>query len=350
MTETTKPLLAALKGGHPDRTPIWLMRQAGRYLPEYRELRARSKGFLDLCYSPDLATEVTLQPLRRFDLDAAILFSDILVVPHGLGQTVWFAEGEGPRLEPIRDAAGLAALDPERVTSFLAPVYETAARVKAALPEGRALIGFAGAPWTIATYMVEGGSSKDFLNTKRWAYGDPDGFQVLIDLIVDATVRHLEAQIAAGAEAVQIFDSWAGALDEDAFDRWTVTPIRSIASRIRAAHPDLPIIGFPNRAGTLYEHFVRNAGVDAVSVDPTWSVEAIATRLRPHVAVQGNLDPGRLVAGGPDLTRRVRRICDRLAPMGGFVFNLGHGVLPPTDPGHVAQVIAAVREADAARV
>ncbi|GGB46581.1 uroporphyrinogen decarboxylase [Tistrella bauzanensis] len=350
MTETTKPLLAALKGGHPDRTPIWLMRQAGRYLPEYRALRAQANGFLDLCYTPDFATEVTLQPLRRFDLDAAILFSDILVVPHGLGQTVWFVEGEGPKLEPLTGTAALDALDLAAMAEKLKPVYETAARVKAALPAGKALIGFAGAPWTVATYMLEGGSSRDFLKAKRWAYGDPDGFQRLIDLLVDATVQHLEAQIAAGAEAVQIFDSWAGALDEEAFERWTVAPIRAIASRIRANHPDVPITGFPNRAGTLYESFALHAGVDAVSVDPTWTVEAIARRLRPHVAVQGNLDPGRLVAGGPDMIRRVRAICDRLAPMGGFVFNLGHGVLPSTNPDHVAQVVEAVRAADADRV
>lgn len=326
--------------------PLWLMRQAGRYLPEYRRLRAKAESFIDFCLTPELAAEATLQPLRRFALDAAILFSDILVVPHALGQPVWFEEGSGPRLTPIVGARDLTGLETHGLRRRLAAVYETVQRVRTALAaEGMseiALIGFAGAPWTVATYMVEGGASKDFAGVKAWAYADPDGFQALIDLLVEATCEHLEAQIEAGAEVVQLFDSWAGVLPESQFGRWVTAPTRAIVARVKARFPAVPIIGFPRGAGVLYRRYRVDSGVDALSLDTTVPLRWAARVLQPLGPVQGNLDPYLLVAGGAALEREVRRILEALAA-GPFVFNLGHGVVPETAPERVAALVRLVR-------
>ncbi len=335
MSETLKPMLAALAGEVRRRPPFWLMRQAGRYLPEYRELRAKAGSFLDLCYNPDFAVEVTLQPLRRYDMDAAILFSDILVVPHALGQPLAFLEGEGPKLDPIRDREALKRLSRDRFHERLEPVYETVRRLSTAIPGHTTLIGFAGAPWTIACYMVEGAGSKEYAHVKRWAYGDPDGFAMLIDLLVEVTADYLCTQIEAGAEAVQLFDSWAGVLPAGPFRRWVIEPTRRIAALVKARHPSVPLIGFPRGAGLSYENYAADGGVDAIGLDttvpPAWAARSLQTRL----PVQGNLDPIMLAAGGEALHRAAREILEALAG-GPFVFNLGHGVIQTTPPEHVA--------------
>jgi uroporphyrinogen decarboxylase len=340
--QESKALLETLHGRQSDRLPIWLMRQAGRYLPEYRELRGRAKGFLDFCFTPDLAVEATLQPLRRFDLDAAILFSDILVVPYGLGQKVWFEEGVGPLLEPITGSDELKRFEIERMTTVLEPVYETLRRLRKELPADRALIGFAGAPWTLASYMIEGGSSRDFAKAKAWAYGRPESFQKLIDLLVDAVATHLEAQAAAGAEVLQIFDSWAGALDTSAMRRWSLEPIGKIVGRLKLSVPEVPVIVFPRGVGIGYRDFAEAGighaiGIDQ-GIDPIWARDAIQSK----TVVQGNLDPRWLVVGGDGMREAIKRILNALgkAPL---VFNLGHGCLPETPPEHVAELIAAVR-------
>ncbi len=337
-----KSFLAALKGRRPSPPPIWLMRQAGRYLPEYRKTRQEAGSFLDLCYTPDLATEVTLQPIRRFGFDAAILFSDILVVPDGLGQRVWFVEGEGPKLEALSSAGDLARLSLDRMGSALEPVYQTVRQIKTALPEETALIGFAGAPWTVASYMIEGGSSKDFAQAKTWAYRAPDDFQRLIDLLVEATAQHLSHQIAAGAEAVQIFDSWSGVWPERHFRRWCVEPMKSITAKVKQSHPEVPVILFPRGAGLLYEDVVKEAGAEGVSLDTTVPLGWASRLLQSHVCVQGNLDPIQLLAGGDELRQAVAEIVAALAG-GPFVFNLGHGILPKTPPEHVQELIEFLR-------
>lgn len=339
---TDKPLIQALKGIQQSRPPIWLMRQAGRYLPEYRELRSQARDFMDFCYTPELAVEATLQPIRRFGMDGAIIFSDILVIPHALGQDVRFVEGKGPVLEALGengDVSALAAsLDQERAS----PVYEALGKVRAALPPETALIGFAGAPWTLATYMVEGGSSKDFAKVKEWAYSDPQGFGVLFDKLVDAVTAHLIAQIDAGAEAVQIFDSWAGVLDEDMFARWCVAPIARITAGVKAVHPDVPVIGFPNRCGALYRAFVEGTGVDAVSIDAAVPIDWARENLQSKVCVQGNLDSIALKSGGTAMKQAAHRILAGLNH-GPHVFNLGHGVIPSTPPEHVAELVSLVK-------
>jgi len=329
-----KRLLAALNRETVDRPPIWLMRQAGRYLPEYRAVRAKVGGFLELCYDPGLAAEVTLQPLRRFALDAAIIFSDILVIPHALGQNVAFREGEGPVLEAIGGEAEIARLDGADLGARLAPVYEAIRRVRAELDAERALIGFAGAPWTIATYMVEGGTSREFAAVKGWALARPDSFAPLIGLLERAIADHLIAQVEAGAEVLQIFDSWAGALPEGAFDRWCVEPIGRIVARVKAAAPAVPIVVFPRLAGTRYEAFAAMEGVSAVSLDQTAARSWAADRLQPRVAIQGNMDPVYLAAGGEAMEREAENIL-RAFGGGPFVFNLGHGVMQATPPENV---------------
>ena len=331
----TKTFLSALKGEVQSRPPFWLMRQAGRYLPEYREVRKQSKNFLNFCYSPDLAVEVTLQPLRRYGMDAAILFSDILVIPDALGQDVRFEEGRGPILEPIRSLEGLEALSLDRLHDHMAPVYETVKRLSTAIPETTALIGFAGAPWTVGTYMVEGHGSKDYVETRSWALKDPKAFGQVIDLLVEATSRYLIEQVNNGAEAVQLFDSWAGVLCETEFHKWVIEPNAEIARRVREVHPDVPVIGFPRGAGQLYEAFVRETKVDGVSIDSTVPVDWAAKALQPHCTVQGNLDNLVLVAGGDILESEMERIFDALGD-GPFIFNLGHGIVPQTPPEHVA--------------
>ncbi len=338
-----KRLLKALGGDTCDRPPFWLMRQAGRYLPEYRATRSEAGDFLSLCYSPDLAVEVTLQPIRRYGMDAAILFSDILVVPDALGQPLAYKEGEGPVLEPVRNAADLARLDGGRLHEHLAPVYETVKGLARELPDDVALIGFAGAPWTVATYMVEGRGSKDFATIKEWAYRDPDGFAKLIDLLTEVTGEYLSAQVDAGAEVLQIFDTWAGALPEPAFRRWCVEPVAKIVKMLKERHPGLPVIAFPRGAGASYAKFAGATGVDAVSLDTSVPIDWAAEVLQPQTAVQGNLDPLIVVAGGETMETEARRILDALGH-GPFVFNLGHGLVPQTPPEHVGELAQIIRE------
>jgi len=342
MKTEDKLLLRALRGVHVERHPFWLMRQAGRYLPEYRELRAKAGSFLDLCFNPDLATEVTLQPVHRYGMDAAILFSDILVVPLGLGQQVSFQEGEGPKLEPIRDAAGLARLSATLDLAKLEPIYETVRRVRRELPPETALIGFAGAPWTVATYVVEGGSNRDFLAVKGWAAADKPGFARLIDTLTEATIAHLTAQVAAGAELVQLFDSWAGALDGEAFHNWVVEPTRKIVAALKAVKPNLPIIGFPKGAGAKYLGYARETGLDVLALDQDVPLAFAREVLQPVAALQGNLDPKLLMAGGPAMETRIREILTTLG-RGKFVFNLGHGILPATPLDHVERLSEILR-------
>jgi uroporphyrinogen decarboxylase len=337
-----KPLLRALRGESLAPPPIWLMRQAGRYLPEYRELRRASENFLEFCFSPDRAADATLQPVRRFGMDAAILFSDILVVPYALGRQVSFREGEGPVLEPLRRREEVSSLDQDAVLERLAPVYNAIRLVKPALPGSVALIGFAGAPWTVATYMVEGGSSRDFTAVKRWAFGDPEGFTELIDRLAEATIEHLSAQISAGVEAVQLFDSWAGVLPEHEFRRFVIAPTQRIVAALAARHPGLPIIGFPRGAGLLYRAYVTETKIGAVSLDQSVPCDIAHKTLQSLAPVQGNLDPLLLVLGGAPLAAAAARICAAFAG-GPFIFNLGHGVLPETPVKHVAELIELVR-------
>lgn len=337
-----KPLLRALRGETVIPPPLWLMRQAGRYLPEYRRIRASVHDFLELCYSPELAVEVTLQPVRRYGLDAAILFSDILTVPDALGQPVVFHEGRGPILDPLKGKADVACLSLDRLESHLAPVYEAVRYLAKALPPDVALIGFAGAPWTVATYMVEGRGSKDFSRVKAWALWEQPLFRRLTELLTEATIRHLLAQIAVGADAVQIFDTWAGVLPGDEFHRWVIEPITSIVSAVHKSYPDVPIIVFPRGAGILYRTVAIRTGVQAVSVDSSVSPAWAARYLQRYVTVQGNLDPLILAAGGESMREEVYCILDTLG-CGPFVFNLGHGVIPETPPEHVAQLVGYVR-------
>jgi uroporphyrinogen decarboxylase len=336
------PLLKALARQANTPPPVWLMRQAGRYLPEYREVRGKVASFLDLCRSPKLAAEVTLQPLRRFALDAAIVFSDILIVPYALGQHVEFVEGEGPRLEPIGDEGGVAVLDRDHAEAALAPVYETIERVVAELPKGIPLIGFCGAPWTVATYIVEGGGSKDQAAARLMAYRQPEIFQRLIDLLVEVSAGYLVNQVKAGASVLQIFDSWAGSLPEDEFARWCIAPTRRLVELVKAKVPHTPVIGFLRGAGVLAERYARETGVDAIGCDTSQPVGWIRENLQTILPVQGNLDPALLVAGGPALDRRVAAILKTLAS-GPFVFNLGHGILPDTPIDHVTHLVALVK-------
>jgi uroporphyrinogen decarboxylase len=337
-----KTVLRAFAGEVLVRPPFWLMRQAGRYLPEYRELRRGARDFLDMCFSPERAAEVTLQPIRRFGMDAAILFSDILVVPWALGRKVAFREGEGPVLERLRTREEAEALPRENVSRHLAPVYETVQRVKDALSAETTLIGFAGAPWTVATYMVEGGTSRDFAATKRWALGDPDGFGVLIDRLVEATVAHLSAQIDAGVEAVQLFDSWAGVLDEASFRRYVIQPTKRIVAALAESHPGVPVIGFPRGAGLMYRDYVAGTGVTAIGLDSMVPRDIARRTLQCTVPVQGNLDPLALLVGGATLEAAVAAILASFGE-GPFVFNLGHGVVPETPVEHVARLATLLR-------
>jgi uroporphyrinogen decarboxylase len=338
----TKRFLRAVRGEAVDRPPFWLMRQAGRYLPEYRAVREQAGSFLDLCYNPEFATEVTLQPIRRFGMDAAILFADILLIPQALGQPLDFKVGEGPVLEPVRTREAIPVLDNDRLHGTLVPVYETVARLSRALPDEVALIGFAGAPWTVATYMVEGGSSRDFATVRRWAMRDPDGFAPLIDVLVESTVAYLAAQVRAGAETVQLFDTWAGTLSEGEFRRWVIAPTRRIVERLKAEFPGLPVIGFPRGAGARYPEFIRETGVDAVSLDSGVPLQWAHDELQPLATVQGNLDPHCLVVGGEVMEAEIARI---LATLGGgpFIFNLGHGIVPETPPEHVGRLAEIIR-------
>jgi uroporphyrinogen decarboxylase len=318
------------------------MRQAGRYLPEYREVRSKVVSFLDLCRTPELAAEVTLQPLRRFDLDAAIVFSDILMVPYALGQHVEFVEGEGPKLEPITDSGGMERLNLANVARALAPIYETVERVKGALPKDIPLIGFCGAPWTVATYMVEGQGGKDQAAARLMAYQDRPTFQHLIDVLVEASIEYLVAQVKAGADVLQIFDSWAGSLSEDEFTRWCIDPTKRLVEQVKTKlGPEIPIIGFPRGAGVLAERYARETSVDAIGCDTSMPIGWMR-RLQERLPVQGNLDPLLLVAGGDELDARVDATLETLGSKP-FVFNLGHGIRPETPIANVERLVSLVK-------
>jgi uroporphyrinogen decarboxylase len=328
-------MLSALQGKPVDRPPFWFMRQAGRYLPEYREIRGSAGGFLDLCYNSDFATEVTLQPIRRYGMDAAILFADILLVCDALGQGLSYQEGEGPVLEPIRFVEDIKRLDPARCPEVLSPVYDTVSKLSASLPPETTLIGFAGAPWTVAAYMVEGHGSKDFSIPRLWALRDPDGFAQLIDLIVDVTIDYLSQQIIAGVEVVQLFDSWAGLVPATSFDRWCIQPVKAITSGLKQKYPDVPIIGFPRGAGPNLMGYMTKTGVDAISLDQSIDPKWAAQYVQPEGVVQGNLDPLAVVSGGDAMINQAKEIMDAMAG-GSMIFNLGHGFVPQTPPEHVA--------------
>jgi uroporphyrinogen decarboxylase len=337
-----KPILDVLDQGQIWPPPIWLMRQAGRYLPEYRAVRQKAGGFLDLVLNPELAAEVTLQPIERFGFDAAILFSDILVVPYALGQSLGFAEGEGPRLDPIPDGAAVRRLASGLDQGKLAPIYETVALVKSRLPADKCLLGFCGAPWTVASYMVAGRGTPDQAPARLFAAKDPQGFATLIDILVQASTEYLIRQLKAGADAVQVFDTWAGVLAPADFERWCVEPTRQIVAKVRAEIPGAKIIGFPRGAGTLLSHYVGQVPVNAVSLD--WTVDRKFARACTdgRAAIQGNLDPLALVAGGAALDQAVDAV---LAGFKGvpFIFNLGHGIVPETPIAHVERMIERIR-------
>jgi uroporphyrinogen decarboxylase len=341
-----KPLLRVLAGTPESIPPIWLMRQAGRYLPEYRAIRERAESFLDLCFDAKRAAEITLQPIRRFGFDAAILFSDILVVPHALGQHVTFAEGEGPRLAAIEDAAALNGLRREVDHAELEPVYETIALVKPQLRPTVALLGFCGAPWTLATYMIGGGGTVDQRPARLFAYEFPDAFAKLIDILVEASAGYLVRQFAAGVDAVQIFDTWAGNLPAEEFRRWCIRPCARIAEAVRKQVHGAPIIGFPRGAGTGLTSYLDAVAVDAVGIDSTVELAFARDHIQVRRPIQGNLDPLALLAGGPALDRSTDAILAAFS-QGPFIFNLGHGVLPDTPIAHVERLVARVRGAAA---
>ena len=337
-----KKLLNVLRGSREVIPPIWLMRQAGRYLPEYRALRAEKGGFLELVYDSDAAAEVTLQPIRRFGFDGSILFSDILIIPYAMGQKLWFEVGEGPRLAPRIAEESLDTLIPD--LSRLEPIYDTVRKVAAALPPEVTLLGFAGSPWTIATYMVNGQGSKDQSETRRMAYLEPERFGELIDSIVKITIQYLSGQIKAGADAVQLFDSWAGSLSPAQFERWVIAPNAAIVSGVKALHPETPIIGFPKGAGGKLAAYARGTGVDAIGIDETVDPVWAHSILPEGMPVQGNLDPLALIAGGATLADATRRILDAFAGRP-HIFNLGHGIQQTTPIAHVEQLIELVKGA-----
>ncbi len=338
---TPKKLLNVLRGNQEDVPPVWLMRQAGRYLPEYRELRAQKGGFLELAYDSDSAAEITLQPIRRFGFDGAILFSDILVIPHAMGQDLWFETGEGPRLAPRLAENRLEELTPVPVR--LTPVFETVHKVRAALPDTTTFLGFAGSPWTVATYMVHGQGSKDQSEARRMAHAEPARFAGLIDSIITATVDYLAGQIEAGVDAVQLFDSWAGSLSPAQFEKWVIAPNAEIVRRLKERHPDTPIIGFPKGAGGKLAAYAEGTGVDALGLDETVDPHWANRELPKGLPVQGNLDPLALIAGGADLESAVENILSAFADRP-HIFNLGHGILPDTPIEHVEKLLTLVRK------
>jgi uroporphyrinogen decarboxylase len=339
---SAKPFIDVLSGRRQAVPPVWMMRQAGRYLPEYREVRARAGGFLDLCFTPELAAEVTLQPIRRFDFDAAIIFSDILVIPYALGRSVRFEVGEGPRLEPLDDPDKVRTLSPHADFDKLEPVFEALRIVRRALDPKTALIGFCGAPWTVATYMVAGHGTPDQAPARMMAYRHPESFAEIIDALVANSVDYLLGQLAAGADALQIFDTWAGVLPPAEFVRWSIEPTRRIVEGVRAKAPDAKIIGFPRGAGALLPAYVEATGVNAVSIDWTAEPSFIRERVQTRVAVQGNLDPLVLITGGDALNRAVDDVLTNFA-QGRLIFNLGHGIQPETPIAHVEQMLKRVR-------
>ncbi len=338
----SKSVLSVLEGKRQAIPPVWLMRQAGRYLPEYRELRAKAGGFLDLCFTPELAAEVTLQPVRRFGFDAAILFSDILVIPYALGRKVWFVEGEGPRLEPLSDAQALGSVSGDIDEKVLAPVYETVRRVKQQLPKDTTFIGFCGAPWTVATYMVAGRGTPDQAPAKELAKREPEAFQGLIDRLVDASASYLAAQLKAGVDVVQIFDTWAGGLPADDFEHWSAQPTKRIVSKLREKLPDAKVIGFPRGAGEKIPRYVAETEVNAVSLETAIDRDFARREIQSRVPVQGNLNPETLRGGGDALDREIDAVLEAFSS-GPFVFNLGHGILPDTPIANVERMLRRVR-------
>jgi uroporphyrinogen decarboxylase len=337
-----KALRDVLDGRRQSVPPVWMMRQAGRYLPEYRALREKAGSFLKLCFTPEWAAEVTLQPIRRFGFDAAILFSDILVLPHALGRNLRFVEGEGPRLDPLTDVASVARLPKRADSSVLAPVYETVRRVKALLDPQKTLIGFCGAPWTVATYMIAGQGTSDQAPARLFAYREPESFARLVDILIDNSVEYLAAQLEAGADAVQLFEPWAGVLPPDQFDRWCLAPAQKIVERLRKRVPGARVIGFPRGAGMMALPYAETTGINAIGLDWMTDLSFAKEMLQPRVAVQGNLDPLALRAGGAALDQSVDTILEALAG-GPFIFNLGHGILPDTPIAHVEQMLKRVR-------
>jgi uroporphyrinogen decarboxylase len=340
--EKSFTFLRTLKGERVDPVPIWIMRQAGRYLPEYRELRGRAKSFLEFCYSPALATEAVMQPLRRFPLDAAILFSDILVVPDALGQKVWFVEGEGPRLTPLIPESKWILGEPEKAIQRLAPVYETVGRIRSQIPPGTALIGFAGGPWTVATYMLQGrGGDKD--EARRTYYQRPSDVEGLLNLLVETTAQHLAAQVNAGADCLQIFESWAEGLSEHMFEQVILKPTKTLLKRLRELGVLAPVIGFPRGAGAMLGRYARETGITALGVD-TQTPASFAREQAPEgMALQGNLDPQLLAAGGAALEIGVREVLEAFRG-GPHIFNLGHGITPEATPENVATLVRLVKE------
>lgn len=340
----TKTILRALKGEVLPTPPIWMMRQAGRYLPEYRATRARAGDFLKLCYNSELAAEVTLQPIRRYGFDAAILFADILLLPQALGADLWFETGEGPRLSTITSMSGVTALKPvDAIHDTLNPIYETLRILKRALPSETTLIGFAGAPWTVATYMIAGKGSPDQAAAHALKNTDRATFQALIDRITEGTIDYLSAQVNAGAEVIKLFDSWAGSLKGQDFADFAVKPAATIIAALKSRHPGLPIIAFPREAGQGYIGFAAATGADCVAIDNSVTPEWAAEHVQPGGCVQGNLAPGHMVTGGAALDRETRRVVTAFAK-GPHIFNLGHGITPDANPDNVQRMIDVVRE------
>jgi len=337
-----KPLREVLDGKRQAVPPVWMMRQAGRYLPEYMAIRQTVGSMLEMCFAPKLAAEVTLQPIRRFGFDAAILFSDILVIPHALGRTVRFETGEGPRLEPLDDPAAMLKLRGPADDAVLAPIYETIRLVRSELPAAVTFLGFCGAPWTVATYMIAGQGTPDQAPARLFAYRQPEAFEALIEILIDASVDYLAAQLEAGADAVQIFDTWAGVLPTEQFDRWCITPTQEIVARLREKVPDARVIGFPRGAGMMALSYAEMTGITAIGIDWTLPLFVAQEALQPRLPVQGNLDPLVLRAGGAALDQSVDAILEALSG-GPFIFNLGHGILPDTPIAHVERMLKRVR-------
>ena len=342
-TGPTKTILRALAGEKQAVPPVWMMRQAGRYLPEYKATRAQAGDFLSLCYTPELAAEVTLQPLRRFDFDAAILFADILLIGQALGSKLWFAEGEGPRMSTVTDRAAVAALKPAQdVHEVLSPIYETLRILTRELPRDTTLIGFAGAPWTVASYMTAGRGTPDQGPAHAFKAADREGFAMLIDSLTEATIEYLSAQISAGAEVVKIFDSWAGSLKGADFDDFSLRPTATIIAALQARHPGIPVIAFPREAGDRYIGFAKATGADCVALDNSVSADWAAANVQVDGCVQGNLAPKYMVEGGPELVSETKRIVKAFSN-GPHIFNLGHGITPDANPDNVSRMIEAIR-------
>ncbi|MGE0564792.1 MAG: uroporphyrinogen decarboxylase [Pseudolabrys sp.] len=342
MSAVNKPLLSVLGGHRQVIPPAWMMRQAGRYLAEYRAVREKAGSFLKLCFNPELAAEVTLQPVRRFGFDAAILFSDILVIPLALGRDVRFEAGEGPRLDPVSDVAAIDAMKREPDRDVLGSIYETVKRVKTALDPTVTLLGFCGAPWTVATYVIAGEGTPDQAPARLFAYREPKAFEQLLDLIADASIEYLVGQLKAGADAVQLFDTWAGILPPEQFERWSIAPAKKIVDGVRKQVPGAKIIGFPRGGGSMVPRYVEATGVNAVSLDWTIDKRFAVERIQSKVPVQGNLDPLALRAGGAALDRAVDEVMTAFAAKP-FIFNLGHGILPDTPTAHVEQMLKRIR-------